>query len=665
MPLSADVNTNLLRTLKIVQSIGEAVPHGGILKAVAGVGITILETAERARLNKDECADIARRAAEHISVLKRLDEDEELSDDLRERLQRYHRVLEEVSRAVERIGSRSKKTSILRVTSVSEETKECLDKLNEAYQTYIFEFSIAADNKLTTLVNGMQSLSLRMDLQSSSRQGETDEIPLRQIEFDEEISRVEKKTYILRIEHGKMTDLMGRRKAVILRRFEVKPEVEDRDRNLEEFKKELRLRGDLLNRHVARMLGIASSDTGRTMMIVIEAGTISAYEYLQNLPGFEYLCLRGLQDIDFSGNTEGLGAEGVEQYRDVLLSAKDKRLCMGGLGRMDSRWEDSGWRMDEAAWREQLRDGNDTTGGGSGSFKFYADEFERMRETVTRWNEEKTEENARHLFSWLTLWSGPNDFERETENLPTVGEIGWIDGKEWHPIPLVHHFPLADPQEYKMAASRLCDGEWETIVGTHIGGYTRWSIDVSLTEKVYLRTIVCSLRPNEIFDFFYGSALSLACNFGVDVGSLCLVSRTGFDVDVSLTISNEPSSTVYYFAHPPYSKGYMPDPPGFWSRCPYPLCSDCRLHADAAQVGFNVEPFVEYERITKPILSVLQDLESHGFLSIPDITYASNLPFASITEVSEHATGPTISKRPKKRFGDALLSAFSKKRKTS
>lgn len=46
MPLAADVNANLLRTLKIVQSLGEAVPHGGILKAVAGVGIMILETAE-------------------------------------------------------------------------------------------------------------------------------------------------------------------------------------------------------------------------------------------------------------------------------------------------------------------------------------------------------------------------------------------------------------------------------------------------------------------------------------------------------------------------------------------------------------------------------------------------------------------------------------------
>lgn len=113
------------------------------------------------------------------------------------------------------------------------------------------------------------------------------------------------------------------------------------------------------------------------------------------------------------------------------------------------------------------------TGGGSESFEEHADDFERMRESVTRWNEEKTEENARDLFDGLDWWSELGEIERGTENLPTVGEIGWIEGKVWHPIPLVHHFPLALPQEYSISASRVCDGEWETIVGTQIGGFTR------------------------------------------------------------------------------------------------------------------------------------------------------------------------------------------------
>ncbi|KZT32480.1 hypothetical protein SISSUDRAFT_535196 [Sistotremastrum suecicum HHB10207 ss-3] len=208
MPLVADVSANLIRTLKVVQSIGEAVPHGGILKAVAGVGIMILETADRVRQNKEECADIARRAAEHISVLKRLDDDEDLSDDLFERLGRYHRVLEEVLKKVERLGTESSWKRTLRSSSVQDETKDCLNRLNEAYQMYIFESSISTDNKLTTLVRSVNALSLRF--QVSPRGGEADEIPLNQLKFGQEIQLVDKKTYVLRVEHGQMTDIMGR-----------------------------------------------------------------------------------------------------------------------------------------------------------------------------------------------------------------------------------------------------------------------------------------------------------------------------------------------------------------------------------------------------------------------------------------------------------------------
>ncbi|KZS87046.1 hypothetical protein SISNIDRAFT_471277 [Sistotremastrum niveocremeum HHB9708] len=693
MPLAADVNANLLRSLKIVQSLGEAVPHGGILKAVAGIGITILETADQVRQNKEECADIARRAAEHISVLNRIDEEEELSDDLVERLG------QEVLKKVERLGTESSWKRTLRSSSVQDETKDCLNRLNEAYQMYIFEASVATDNKLTTLVRGMNALSLR--LQVSPRTGEADEIPLNQLNFGQEIQLVDKKTYFLRVEHGQMTDIVGRPRRVILRRFEAKPDVEDDDRRLEEFRREVGVRHDLLHQHFARMLGIASSKTGRTKMIVIEGGRSNNFierpevEVSRKAPSphtitFEVcpvlsifwsipeLCVNswygkfsGLstqrlmddrQDTDFFGNTEALGEEG----------AQDKRLCMGGLGRLDGRWEDSGWRMEEAFGRalmkEQLRDGDDGAGAGSLSFEEYADEFEQMRKSVTKWNEEKTAENARDLWDWLKWWSRSSETEPGIENSPTVGEIGWIDGNRWHPIPLDHLTPPAQPYGYAITADRWRDGEWETIVGTAWPNerHKRWSIDVSPGETIHLGTYVRSDRTTRIADFFYGSALSLAKDSGVDVRSLRLVSRTGFDVNATVTISDEQFSTVYYFAHPPYFEGSVPDPPGLWSRCPYNSYSYDRISADAGQVSFRLEPFVEYQMIDNPSIALLQDLDSHGFLPVPDITYASDPPFASITEVTDqHASNSTIVKRAKKRFGDALLSAFSKKRKTS
>ncbi|KZS86584.1 hypothetical protein SISNIDRAFT_491820 [Sistotremastrum niveocremeum HHB9708] len=413
------------------------------------------------------------------------------------------------------------------------------------------------------------------------------------------------------------------------------------------------------------MLGVSIASR-RTKMIVIEAGTLVAYDYLQNLPGLEHfleytqIMLEFVAGYRFLWEHRGSWRGG---YRDVLLRAKDKQLCIGGLGRIDGQWEDSGWRMNEAFWR--LSDGRDLSGGGNVSFEQNADLFERMRESVTEWNEENTEESARDLFDWLDWWSGSSKRERGTENSPTVGEIQWRDGNEWHPIPLVHQFPLAQPQKYSITASRWREGEWETIVGARIEGFTRWSIDVSPGEEIYLLTFVRSYRTKDIADFFYGSALSLARDSGVDVRSVRIVSRAGFDVDASLTIFHESPSIVYYFTHPPYSEGSVPDTPGFWSSCPYPRCSDCRLQADAAQVEFHLKPFVQYESIDNHFRSLLRDLESHGFLPIPDITYASNPPFASLTEVSENATESTIKKQSKKRLGDALLAAFSKKRKTS
>lgn len=105
--------------------------------------------------------------------------------------------------------------------------------------------------------------------------------------------------------------------------------------------------------------------------------------------------------------------------------------------------------------------------------EFYSDRFERMRESVTKWTDDKREENARDLLDWLTWWSGSSVSERRTENSPSISEIGWIDGNVWHPIPLRHPFPIANSPQYYIAADRWREGEWETIAGTQIGPYSR------------------------------------------------------------------------------------------------------------------------------------------------------------------------------------------------
>ncbi|KZT31971.1 hypothetical protein SISSUDRAFT_1056094 [Sistotremastrum suecicum HHB10207 ss-3] len=72
---------------------------------------------------------------------------------------------------------------------------------------------------------------------------------------------------------------------------------------------------------------------------------------IQVSSGTQTVMARWGESFDHVGQLAG---DGVKQYQDVLLSATDKRLCMGGLGRMDSQWEDSGWRMNEAFLRLRL-----------------------------------------------------------------------------------------------------------------------------------------------------------------------------------------------------------------------------------------------------------------------------------------------------------------------
>ncbi|KZS87037.1 hypothetical protein SISNIDRAFT_461262 [Sistotremastrum niveocremeum HHB9708] len=330
--------SNPLRALRILQSLGEAIPHaGGIIRAIAGIGIVILETADRVRVNREECKDIARRVAEHIEVLRVLgvneDGDLDLADDVKLRLQNYLTVLKNVSKTVERLGTDSSSNRLgLPKSSVQEETKDCINKLNEAYQLYIFQFSISADTKLSTLINCMRALSLQLDTHSQTQSlvytphdpdaNQPDairRIPSTNLTITSSLSRIQKKEYILYIESGYLLDRFGERTAVIARKFMSLPtcttndggggnkrkgkqkavdEDVDEMRGWKAFDAEIELRRNLLNIHFARLLGI-SLPSSRTKIIILSAstgtgaaagqGAVIAYDYLRGLPGLEYL----------------------------------------------------------------------------------------------------------------------------------------------------------------------------------------------------------------------------------------------------------------------------------------------------------------------------------------------------------------------------------------
>ncbi|KZT32108.1 hypothetical protein SISSUDRAFT_584815 [Sistotremastrum suecicum HHB10207 ss-3] len=120
---SVDARANLVKGLKVLQSLG--------------IGVVVLETAERVRANKEECIEIAQRAAQLILELEPQLSPDDISEDLRLRLEAYSSVLREVSETVTRIGAKSKWKRAFRSASVSEETKDCLNKLDNAYQDFL------------------------------------------------------------------------------------------------------------------------------------------------------------------------------------------------------------------------------------------------------------------------------------------------------------------------------------------------------------------------------------------------------------------------------------------------------------------------------------------------------------------------------------------------
>ncbi|KZT33283.1 hypothetical protein SISSUDRAFT_424593 [Sistotremastrum suecicum HHB10207 ss-3] len=159
------------------------------------------------------------------------------------------------------------------------------------------------------------------------------------------------------------------------------------------------------------------------------------------------------------------------------------------------------------------------------------------------------------------MWSGSSRAQEPREAVGedgevrwrNVGDIGWDDEvlsdgysgsgrKVWNLIPLVHDFALHKPPSYDPSALRLLshshnphsdqknDAEHEgegsqervRVEATSTGGFTRWKFDVQRGEEVYLKTRVRTDCTNEIYNFFLGSAISLARQYGVDVPSLRL-----------------------------------------------------------------------------------------------------------------------------------------------
>ncbi|KZT32109.1 hypothetical protein SISSUDRAFT_1055973 [Sistotremastrum suecicum HHB10207 ss-3] len=193
-----------------------------------------------------------------------------------------------------------------------------------------------------------------------------------------------------------------------------------------------------------------------------------------------------------------------------------------------------------------------------------------------------------------------------------------MEGKVWYPIPLEHQFAVSRGPEYNWMAHRLRGGEWELVVGDRVDGFTRWEFNFRPGEEIYLQMWDWTVYTDPIKEFFVGSAVSLSCEFGIDIHSLRLVTHAGYQTDASITVKQEsliaPSPYIYYFAHPPkHDSNNIDSPPGFWSFSPDPCLPANRIIQDS-KIWFRREPRFQYYAITKPVLALLQSFDAYGFL---------------------------------------------------
>ncbi|KZS90389.1 hypothetical protein SISNIDRAFT_178940 [Sistotremastrum niveocremeum HHB9708] len=519
----------------------------------------------------------------------------------------------------------------VKAASVQEETKACLGSLGTAYQTYMFKSAIATENYLTDISKAMTKSMMSSQLRVDPDSREPDQVPrlaVQSIRFTKEINRTVKRGYILREHQGELVDLVGPRRAVIVRKFEM---TEDCEQTRVDFTEELELRRNMLHESIARLIGFSVA-SDRTRMIVVETGTIVAYAYLQSLPIDVrlYECIRIMNEC--SAGYMFLYDHKVSwksRLNNVVLDARDKQLRIGALGEFDSYWNDSNQRMESVT--TQLVAGRDGIWSGIWSFQQCVQQCASQLHLLNKWKSEKTPSARRALLGVIWWRSVGERFGSETveKEAIAIGDIGWFDGPDntvWRRASVATEIPLSSFPSYHIIAQRLRADDCDFITGVQIGRFIRWSFDYLPGETVTIQTQLRRCTTPDFEAFFLRSASKIARQAGVDPRSLRLVSSLGVQTTASVTLATTVTTydfprTIYYFATVPQSDSPPPDPPGFWSFSSEPAAPDDKDDAPSgiANQHFTQESYGIRFSINEMVLSLLEDIDLETGVPVPDL----------------------------------------------
>ncbi|KZT40288.1 hypothetical protein SISSUDRAFT_1032102 [Sistotremastrum suecicum HHB10207 ss-3] len=503
--------------LQVAQSLGEAIPGGSVIRAVAGVSLVLVRSVEAARVNKEQCLEILTRVAGQILIIEEeLAHDTVLPESVEERLRDYCTVLEDVAKTVEVLGKIGVKKGCLSTVSVSEKTQSCLMKIDEAYRNFMFRSALTT-LRLLSYQSSTRSPTCDCDsVQSPFYQSDSEEIiriACRHIHLTgQEISRSSHTGYILRLYNGHLESPGEKVRRVLIRKYEM---LEDRSQG--EFEREVMLRREILHPNIARLIGY-SVVTSRTKMIVLDAGVIPAFDYLRSLSQGDYFYEWLRLTSELANAYEFLhdhGASWRGGVTDLVLTKQDNHIRIGGSGYIDSDLDASSHRLYSAS-----RTMNEGTNDYQFSYKGFKEILKWLRPGFSRvqeWRVDRTIAKTKLLLREFLNWTPIRFFEEYLENSVnfSVGDIGWVEAGPgingepyvWHQARFAHRLPSVGEWWQSGYLIPVHETLEKMIQGEFIDGFWRWRLEFPSNATLTVGSIASHSSSKDLDAAFVASAI--------------------------------------------------------------------------------------------------------------------------------------------------------------
>ncbi|KZS86750.1 hypothetical protein SISNIDRAFT_471528 [Sistotremastrum niveocremeum HHB9708] len=274
MPLGSlgDDDVDIVKTaLQVLQGVGDMVPGvGGLLSGLAGIALTIIESAHKARHNKDVALEMAVRIGNFVIMMNQsLDDTITLSDDMIRRILDIQQIFSDIKGLLQR---QLDHRGLFQLThrAAAAELKRCELRLHDAWRQFDFENAMSIHRKIEDLPKKLES-SIIQPSHTTTEDGMHRLLAIHEIRLERIIGTFIGSTYCVQVSTG---HLQGER--IIVRNFE-KGKTEDLVES--GYQAELARLRSLWHPNISQLIGFARPNR-RHRFTVLSGG---ALDYINGL----------------------------------------------------------------------------------------------------------------------------------------------------------------------------------------------------------------------------------------------------------------------------------------------------------------------------------------------------------------------------------------------